>query len=85
MMHPSLVSDFLVNNSIVLCYIFFNVDHFPTPIEFATVLLVFFFFFCKGYEILAPQSGIKPTPPALEGKVLTTEPPGKSQVWWFSF
>lgn len=45
MMHPSLVSDFLVNNSIVLCYIFFNVDHLPTPIEFATVLLVLFFFF----------------------------------------
>ena len=28
--------------------------------------------------ILAPQPEIKPTPPALEGKVLTTGPPGKS-------
>ena len=28
--------------------------------------------------ILAPQSRIKPQPPALEGKVLTSEPPGKS-------
>ena len=28
--------------------------------------------------ILAPQPGIKPSPPALEGEVLTTGPPGKS-------
>ena len=28
--------------------------------------------------ILAPQLGIKPAPPALEGKVLTTGPAGKS-------
>ena len=28
--------------------------------------------------ILVPQSGIKPTTPALEGKFLTTGPPGKS-------
>ena len=28
--------------------------------------------------ILAPQPGIKPTPPALEGKVLITGPLGKS-------
>ena len=28
--------------------------------------------------ILAPQLGIKPAPPALEGKVLTTGLPGKS-------
>ena len=28
-------------------------------------------------EILAPQPGIKPTPPALEGEVLTTGLPGK--------
>ena len=36
---------------------------------------------CFGHEacgILAPQSGIKPTPPTLEGEVLTTGPPGKS-------
>ena len=29
-------------------------------------------------EILAPQPRIKPKPPALEGKVLTTVPPEKS-------
>ena len=30
--------------------------------------------------ILAPRPGIEPTPPPLEGEVLTTGPPGKSQV-----
>ena len=29
-------------------------------------------------EILAPQSGIKPVPPALEGGFIITGPPGKS-------
>ena len=29
--------------------------------------------------ILAPWPGIKPTPPDLEGEVLTTGPPGKSR------
>ena len=32
-----------------------------------------------GCGILAPQPGIEPIPPALEGEVLTTGPPGKSQ------
>ena len=31
-----------------------------------------------GCGILVPHPGIKPTPPALEGGVLATEPPGKS-------
>ena len=39
---------------------------------------MFWFFGCKACEILAPRSGIKLTPPALEGEVLTTGPPGKS-------
>ena len=37
-------------------------------------------FWLFGHEvcgILAPRSGIKPTPSTLEGKVLTTGPPGK--------
>ena len=38
---------------------------------------MFWFFGHKACGILAPQPGIKPTPPALEGKVLTTGPPGK--------
>ena len=37
---------------------------------------MFYFFGDKACEILAPQPGIKPT--SLEGKVLTTGPPGKS-------
>ena len=40
-----------------------------------------FMFLFSGHEacgILAPQSRIKPPPPALEGKVLTSRPPGKS-------
>ena len=43
------------------------------------VVVVFFFFFeHKACGILAPRLGIKSTPPALEGKVLTTGLPGKS-------
>ena len=38
----------------------------------------FFFFGPEACGILVPQPGIKPTPPALEGEVLATEPPGKS-------
>ena len=32
----------------------------------------------KACGILGAQPGIKPTPSALEGEVLATEPPGKS-------
>ena len=35
-------------------------------------------FFCEACGILAPRPGIEPAPPALEGEVLTTGPPGKS-------
>ena len=42
----------------------------------------FCFIFCylghEAFGILAPQPGFKLTPPALEGEVLTTRPPGKS-------
>ena len=34
--------------------------------------------------ILAPPPGTEPAPPALEGKVLTTGPPGKSLNLYFS-
>ena len=39
----------------------------------------FLLWFCYGFlcGILAPQPGIKPIPPALEGEVLTHGPPGK--------
>ena len=40
---------------------------------------IFRFVGYKACEILAPQLWIEPTPLALEGKVLTTRSPGKSQ------
>ena len=40
---------------------------------------MFWFFGHEACGILAPQPGIEPAPPALEGEVLTTGPPGKSQ------
>ena len=39
---------------------------------------MFWFFGREACGMLAPRPGIEPTPPALEGKVLTTGPPGKS-------
>ena len=53
-------------------------------IEFATILLLLrvliFWGGHKAYGILVPRPGIEPALPALEGKVLTTGPPGKSQT-----
>ena len=34
----------------------------------------------EAYGILAPRPGIEPSLPTLEGKVLTTGPPGKAPV-----
>ena len=54
---------------------------FKVFIEFVPILLLFLYFGFFGREacgILAPQPGIEPAPPALEGEVLTTGPPGKS-------
>ena len=39
---------------------------------------LFWFFGPKACGILAPQPRIEPTSPALEGTVLSPEPPGKS-------
>ena len=41
-------------------------------------VLCSWFFGRKACETLAPQPGIEPAPPVLEGEVLTTGPPGKS-------
>ena len=41
---------------------------------------MFWFFGPEACGILAPQPRIEPAPPALEGEVLTTGPPGKSRV-----
>ena len=47
---------------------------------FIEFVLCFMFWLCglKACGILAPQPGIEPVPLALEGKVLTTGPAGKS-------
>ena len=42
---------------------------------------LFWFFGCEACGILAPQLEMEPACPALEGKVLATEPLGKSQYW----
>ena len=43
--------------------------------------MFFGFFGREACGILALRPGIEPTPPALEGEVLTTGPPGKSPEW----
>ena len=70
-----------------LLFIFFIKDFFMWNIlkffiEFVTISLLFhgfccFFFRWEACGILASWPGIEPAPPALEGKVLTTGPPGK--------
>ena len=40
---------------------------------------MFWFCGCEACGVLAPRPGIEPLPPALEGEVLTTEPPEMSQ------
>ena len=69
---------------VYLILIFFDVGHFYSLywIGYNIASVPYFGFF--GYEacgVLAPQPGTEPAPPALEGKVLTTGPPGKS-LWW---
>ena len=57
---------------------------FEVFIEFVTVEFLFhgrvfcsfFGFLATRHGILAPKPGIETAPPALEGKVLTTRPPG---------
>ena len=58
---------------------------FKVSIEFVTVLLLFWFFGQKASGILAPRPGMEPTCPALEGEVLTPEPPGRPTVGFLFF
>ena len=53
---------------------------FKVFIEFITIMLLFYVlaFGPEACGILASRPGIEPTPPALEGEVLTTGPPGRS-------
>ena len=45
---------------------------------------MFWFFGHKAYGLLAPQPGMEPTPPALEGEVSTTGLSEKSHIFLFS-
>ena len=45
----------------------------------------FAFFGHEAHGILAFRSGIEPIPAALEGKILTTEPPGKPLTLFFEY
>ena len=54
---------------------------FKVFIDFVTILLLllmFGYFGREAYGILVPGPGIEPSSPSLEGKVLTTGPPGNS-------
>ena len=56
--------------------------------EFVAVLLLFYvldFLATEACGILAPQPGIEPAPPALEGEVSTPGSPGKSPTTIFGF
>ena len=46
---------------------------------------MFWFFGPEACGISTPRPGVEPTPPALEGEVLTTGPPGKSPRPFFIF
>ena len=59
-------------------YYFLDVDHFLLYLlQYCFCFLLFDFFAHKACGILAPQLGLEPTPPALEGEVLITRPPQK--------
>ena len=62
----------------IYCFLMWTI--FKVFIKFVTILLLLLMFCFFGPEasgILVSWSGIEPAPPSLEGKVLTTGPPGK--------
>ena len=44
----------------------------------------YYWSYCMACQILVPPSGIEPACPAVEHRVLTTGPPGKSWVLWLA-
>ena len=71
------LKDFLdVDRFLSLYWICYNI---PSVLWGFFVLFCFAVFCHQACGILAPQPGIEPTPPPLEGEVLTTGEPGKSQ------
>ena len=69
-----------VSAPVLFLRLFWYGPFFKVFIEFVTILLLFYVlaFGCEACGVLVSQAGIEPTLPALEGKVLTTGPPGKS-------
>ena len=69
-------------------FFFFNLFHVDILKSLLNLLQYYFWFWCfflmfwffghKTYGISVSRPGIEPTPPALEGKILITGPPGKS-------
>ena len=61
------------------CRLLFFLEAF---IDFVTILLLFYvlFFGREACGILGPQPGFEPAPPELEGRFLTTGPPGKARL-----
>ena len=53
-------------------------------LQYCFCFMYFWIFGREACGILTPQPGIKPAPPALEGRVLTTGPPGKSLLCNFN-
>ena len=50
-------------------------------LQYCLFYVCFFFFFFAMRHILAARPGIELVPLALEGEILTTEPPGKSLIF----
>ena len=74
-MHQGLFFFFLIKKN------FYTWTVFKLFIEFVTILLLFYVW-CFGPDacgVLAPWPGIEPSPPALQGKVLTTGLPENTQ------
>ena len=74
------LSDFHFTQKKDLPFFFFNSLSFKV-FEFVIILLLFYVlvFGHEAHWVLAPQSGMKPTPHAWEGKVLTIGPTEKSE------
>ena len=69
-----------------ICFFFFFLRFFwcrpflKSSLNLLQCCFMFWFFGPKACGILAPRPGIEPIPPALEGEVLTTGPPGNSLI-----
>ena len=61
----------------------FICNNIASVLYFHCFCFIFLFFGLDAHGILAPPPGIEPAPPALEGEVLATGPPGKSLKCFF--